>query len=458
MPGNRLDEAITKFMNVFNEYDLLINEIKPDGRIHRCKAIGDTRSEKSGAYFIKPDYPYNYYVNNFRQSISYKGNFKSLKDLNYKRTEKSIIRSANQNSANDDLHLRKKAYYAEKLFHVGFTDFEKLPKQDYLFRKKIIPIGIRYDKNSSLIIPGRDINDKIWTIQFILPDGTKRFLAKTKKQGCFHKVGWTILNTDYNLEIFIAEGYATAATVFSATNRPSVVAFDAGNMLSVGNALRKAYPLAKLVFCLDVDYAGISYGLKAAIENQGKVVLPFLSKDDLASKMNDFNDLYCLNGLEEVNYQIFLQIPKMKLILIQAYKLLNNEITIDDIDPKFHNLAEKYIYGYYISDVATKISQLTRDESQFKSLSEINETYQSYVKTALVKLLAFQYFYNKKDFQDSFLIEEILELITTIMIDQSAKKISEEIELTMRRTQISKINPRFQDAVKQRLNYYWQLR
>lgn len=458
MSGNKLEHAVIEFAQVLLEYDLFVTEINSNGRMQRCKAMGDSRSEKSGAYFIKPDYPYNYYVINFRQTISHKGNFKELKDTNYKRLFKPTIQRSVTSDEDNLLQQNKRAYYAYKLFQNGLSDFAKLQNNDYLARKKVLPFSIRYDAKSALIIPGRDVNDKIWTLQFILPDGTKRFLAKTRKLGCLHKVGWTKLSSNYSSDIFIAEGYATAASIHIATDKPAVVAFDASNMINVGKDLRAAFPSAQLIFCLDVDYAGINYGLKAAIESIGKVVLPFLSTDNLASKMNDFNDLHCISGLNEVNYQIYLQIPHMKLILTQAYQLLHNEISIDNIDPKFHNLAEKYIFGYYISDVANKINQLSKSESQYVALLGINESYRNNVKCALVKLSATQYFYNKKDYHGSFLLAEIKEFITSSMIDQVAKKISEEISIEIRRSQINKINPMFQSEVKQRLNYYWQLR
>ena len=40
----------------------------------------------------------------------------------------------------------------------------------------------------------------------------------------------------------IAEGYATAASLHEATGLPVIVAFDAGNLLPVAQAIHKRYP------------------------------------------------------------------------------------------------------------------------------------------------------------------------------------------------------------------------
>jgi putative DNA primase/helicase len=66
-----------------------------------------------------------------------------------------------------------------------------------------------------LLVPGYDVNGKLWTVQYIKADGTKRFARESRKQGCFHVVG--AINAAEGLQklanspvIAIAEGYATA--------------------------------------------------------------------------------------------------------------------------------------------------------------------------------------------------------------------------------------------------------
>ena len=58
-------------------------------------------------------------------------------------------------------------------------------------------------------------------------------------------------------QILIAEGYATAASLYEATSLTVAVACDCANLRPVGEALRKKYPAAMLIFCADDDAGGL---------------------------------------------------------------------------------------------------------------------------------------------------------------------------------------------------------
>jgi putative DNA primase/helicase len=38
-------------------------------------------------------------------------------------------------------------------------------------------------------VPGYDVEGKLWMVQYIKEDGTKRFARESRKYGCFHVVG-----------------------------------------------------------------------------------------------------------------------------------------------------------------------------------------------------------------------------------------------------------------------------
>jgi phage/plasmid primase-like uncharacterized protein len=44
-------------------------------------------------------------------------------------------------------------------------------------------------RNADLLVPGYDVEGKLWTVQYIKEDGTKRFAKDSRKHGCFHVVG-----------------------------------------------------------------------------------------------------------------------------------------------------------------------------------------------------------------------------------------------------------------------------
>ena len=118
----------------------------------------------------------------------------------------------------------------------------------YLEKKQVDGFGVRYNKEF-LIIPIRDITGKLWSLQWIEPDGKKQFLKGGKKKGCFHQIG--VLEN--GKPIYITEGYATGASVHMATLTPVVIAFDAGNLDPVIEELKKAYPNSPLIIAGDDD-------------------------------------------------------------------------------------------------------------------------------------------------------------------------------------------------------------
>src|SRR3990167_2795586 len=172
----------------------------------------------------------------------------------------------------------------------------------YLERKKVKPFGIRFN-NDVLIIPVKDIQGKLWSLQKIYPDGAKRFLVGGKKKGCFHTIG----HLENGKPILIVEGYATGASVHRATHQTTVVAFDAGNLDPVIEGLKKAFPKSPLLIAGDDDaWKEKNTGRSAAEETAQKygcsLLFPTFKKTE--TKPTDFNDLHLLEGLEEVKRQM----------------------------------------------------------------------------------------------------------------------------------------------------------
>lgn len=446
-------QAISEFLNLLAVYDLIVAEVKTSGQMVRCKALGDTKGKKSGAYFFKPDFPFNYYISNFRTGDSAQGNFKHLKDKNYCITKKTAV-VRNKSVDYESLHIAK-AKLANNVFTKAslISQFE-VQNYGYLARKQIFAFGIKSDKND-LLIPGYDINGKLWMYQRILPNGSKLYISGSKKNGLFHKLGLDLINERYSGMILVTEGYATGASIHQAIAKPTVVAFDAGNLEIVGRLLRSKYKSAKIVFCMDCDYAGIYYGIKAATATNGCFVLAVLPDEYIRLKQNDFNDVHCLFGLQEIINQIYGQCENMELTLNQAYKLFINEITLDDIETQFHDLAHKYVTAYYVIDYARETAKQPLQEHS-ALINRLNPKYQDSVVNELIKILAANYFIGKLQIQQYFLEHKILEYINNYLIDSNAKKICELESLEERRAMLAKINPVFITQVKHKLDLYWQ--
>ena len=120
----------------------------------------------------------------------------------------------------------------------------------YLRRKQVGPHGLRCDSAGNLIVPLRDVEGVLHTIETITPAGEKRYLAGGAKAGHFCTIGGPLGGAGAFL---ICEGWATGASLHEATGLPVVAAMDAGNLGPVAEVLRRSYPDAAITIVADND-------------------------------------------------------------------------------------------------------------------------------------------------------------------------------------------------------------
>jgi putative DNA primase/helicase len=183
----------------------------------------------------------------------------------------------------------------------------------YLLRKGVKAHGLRLYRgplavfgmpcDGSLIVPAGDGSGAIHTLQFIHPEkrggDNKRFLPGGDYRGRYFSIG-TLHGAG---PVCICEGYATGASIHEATDYPVVVAFNAGNLLPVAQALRARFPNSRLILCADDDAAidgpGLPKATEAARSVGGRVAVPDFGPDR-PEDWKDFNDLAQHLGLEAV--------------------------------------------------------------------------------------------------------------------------------------------------------------
>lgn len=151
----------------------------------------------------------------------------------------------------------------------------------YLVHKHIEAHGIR-QLDERLVIPLRDGDGVLWSLEFIGPEGAKRFLAGSRKRGLYFAMGKV---AD---ELLIAEGYATGASLYESTGKPVAVAFDCGNLEPVARVLRAKFPGARITLAADNDVTvegnpGLTHARAAATAVGGSVAIP-------PAPFCDFND------------------------------------------------------------------------------------------------------------------------------------------------------------------------
>lgn len=177
----------------------------------------------------------------------------------------------------------------------------------YLKRKGVGAYGVRVAADGRLLVPLRDGDGELLNVQRIAPDKPeKMFLKGSRVSGLWHMLG-SINGADV---LLMAEGYATAASLHAATERPVAVAFNAGNLKHVAKALRKAMPGVLIAVCGDDDRAkaidarrkntGADAARAAAASVHGTVILPH----GLPTGATDWNDLHMARGLDDVRAQV----------------------------------------------------------------------------------------------------------------------------------------------------------
>jgi putative DNA primase/helicase len=201
-------------------------------------------------------------------------------------------------------------------------------RSDYLERKGVGAYGIRFLENEYgrvAVIPARDPVGNILALEFLNPNGGKRFLNGSSWKGLFH-----MLRLPVNGQLIgIAESYATAATCLELVGIPVVCAFNAGNLSAVARSIHAMFPASPITIFADNDRHLESRGgnlgvLKAreALNGLGcSVSLSVPDFGDLApsKEASDWNDLVRLKGADAAKAQIahaagkLLNIPTVKV-------------------------------------------------------------------------------------------------------------------------------------------------
>lgn len=201
------------------------------------------------------------------------------------------------------------------------------PNQEVLAypkKKQIEPIGVKfssYKDSNSVVIPIRDCNYKIWSLQYIFWNKEKgqfdkRFKRGGKRDGVFHVINdERIENGD---KLYICEGWATGVSIYQAIKEPKtkvVVAMCLGNLISVIDDIKSNFNDCAYIIAADGGEDEIKAANKAAATFGCQVTYPECDKD----KGKDFNDVHASRSLEEVKRQL-LKTVSFETYIVRAQK------------------------------------------------------------------------------------------------------------------------------------------
>jgi len=147
------------------------------------------------------------------------------------------------------------------------------PDHPYLQRKGIGAHGARVTGDGRLVVPLYGQDGSLSSLQYIAHDGSKLYHPGGQTGGKF----WMLGTLDEPGTLYVAEGFATAATIHETTGRPCVVAYSASNLVPVTGALREMYGAAQdIVIVADNDASGVGrrYAEQASAKYGVRVVIP----------------------------------------------------------------------------------------------------------------------------------------------------------------------------------------
>lgn len=312
--------------------------IVADDKRNRYKISGDKK--KDGIYQLKISGDFGVgWVRNHREGVTHKWHSKVRRKLSAeeKKQVKDRIEAEQHEKEGQQREAEQKTAHRAKLMwmraHAEGTT-------EYITRKKIKAIGCKYSYGT-LVIPVY-IDNEISSLQFISPNGEKKFLKDGRIKGGYAPIAD---KDDDKSTIIICEGFATGCSIRMATNFPVVCAFNAGNLIDAAEVMRKRNPEAKIIIAADNDYwtpikskipdgmdykaiagdqhiwaewrekgflinAGIEKAKQAALKIGAHVIWPEFSPEIWNNKPTDFNDLHVLKGLEAVKERILAAMPQ----------------------------------------------------------------------------------------------------------------------------------------------------
>lgn len=277
-----------------------------DGKLHRFNSgtKGKAGHDKPGWYCVFPDGVPAGRFGCWRAGVEVTFVANIGRDLTDAERMANARRLAEARAIRDAETRRSREVAAETVSTIWSSGMAASPDHPYLVRKGIAPSGSRVTGDGRLMVPLYTPENDLSSLQYIDADGGKLYHSGGQTGGC----SWVIGSTDEAGVLYLAEGFATAATIHEVTGRPCFVAYSASNLVPVAGSMREKYGASQeIVIVADNDASGTGqkYADQASAKYGARVVMPPI--------LGDANDYVAQGG----DLKILLQ-PMNKDWLIDA--------------------------------------------------------------------------------------------------------------------------------------------
>lgn len=284
------------------------HDIIADDKRRRYRIAGDKPKTLTGSYqlHIEPDGFAVGWGRSFREGVTHAWHSKTNRKASAEDREAWKRKQAEAKTIRDAEALRIAKIAkdrAKRLWQAASTS----GTTPYLSNKTCGLHGARI-ASERVLVPLYDAGG-IVGLQFIGPDGSKRFLTGTPKLGAY----FPIVTPGTPPEVIvICEGFATGAAIRESTGWAVVVAFDAGNLKPVAVAMRRKFPEARIIIGADNDQwthkpdgaaynPGLDGAHAAALAIGGaQVISPVIPSDD-PDRRTDWDDVWRSEGQDAVH-------------------------------------------------------------------------------------------------------------------------------------------------------------
>ena len=146
------------------------------------------------------------------------------------------------------------------------------PEHPYLQRKGIKAHGARITGDGRLMVPLYNSDGELSSIQYIDHAGGKLYHPGGQTGSMF----WLVGSMDDASVLYIAEGFATAATIAEVTGQPCAVAYSASNLVPVAGILKASNPTLDICIVADHDASGVGqrYAEQASAKHGVRMTMP----------------------------------------------------------------------------------------------------------------------------------------------------------------------------------------
>lgn len=270
------------------------DHIEMDGKIHRFRSgtKGSPGHDKPGWYLVFGDGIPAGRFGCWRSGIEV--SWRADIGRNLTQTEEMAnVRRMAEAKALRDAELERKHEVASATVEKIWSEAQGAsPDHPYLSRKGIGVHGARVTGDGRLVVPLYDQDGSLSSLQYIDHEGGKLYHPGGQTGGKF----WILGTLDEPGALYVAEGFATAATIHETTNRPCVVAYSASNLVPVTGTLREMYGAAQdIVVIADNDQSGVGqrYAEQASAKYGARMIMPPIPGDanDYAQAGHDLASL-----------------------------------------------------------------------------------------------------------------------------------------------------------------------